>query len=69
MGKIFYALVVAGIVLFAGLSLFPDMNTILNGTTTAGYTPMMQSAVTFLPYALVFFIIYLVYRATKHSNQ
>ena len=69
MGKAFYALVIAGIVLFVGLVIFPSFNPLLNSVDTTGFSELLVGAVTFFPYIAIFFIGYAVYLALNGGGN
>ena len=58
MGKQVFVLVIIGVGIFMGIAAFPTIHTFLKGVSTTGFSPLLAASVTFLPYVLVFFIIY-----------
>jgi len=65
MGKYFFALIIAGFVLAIGLTMFPSIKAMFGYNSTTGFSPLLTSIVTGLPYALVFFIFYAVWMAAR----
>lgn len=65
MGKTLFWLVMGGMVLFVGIAFFPAIHGILNLSDTTGMPDLLKAAVTFFPYMLIFFIIYMAYKNAK----
>ena len=68
MGNKVYWVVIGIVALLFGMAAFPSISGILFSTDTTGFIPLTKFGVTFLPYALVFFIGYAVYRAVKGNG-
>jgi H+/Cl- antiporter ClcA len=68
MGKIFFALVIGGIVFAIGLSFFPTIKNILGFNSTTGYSYLLSAAYGGLKYALAFFIFFAVWLALNRRK-
>lgn len=66
MGKWVYALVIAGMAVAIGLTMFPSIKDMLGFNSTTGYPDLLKSLNSGLPYAVVFFIGYAAYKATRN---
>jgi len=65
LGKYLYAIVIAGIVGFVALALFPSIHTVLGNTNTTGFSYLLTAMVAFLPYALIGIVLYLILKASR----
>jgi hypothetical protein len=65
MGKYVYYLVIAGIVLFMGMTMFPTIKDMFGFNDTTGFGYVLASMYTGLPYAAAFFIFYAAFKASR----
>ena len=64
LGKTVFLLVIAGMALFTGLTMFPGISSaITSNLNTTGFSDMLKGAVTLLPYGVLFFVGYATYRS------
>ncbi len=60
-----YIIVSIVILVVVGLQLFPTAHILIDAVDTTGQLPLVASAITFLPYAFLLFIIYAINRIGK----
>ena len=68
MGKYVYALVIAGFILLVGLAMFPSIKNMFGYNSTAGFSDLLNAMYTGLPYALVFFIGFAAWLASRKRS-
>jgi len=56
---------IAMVLIPIGLLLYPTVRSIVSSTDMSAWLPLTQAAVTLLPYAFLFFIIYALIRQAK----
>ena len=63
--KAFYFIVIAVILLVLGMLFYPSLHLFIGGVDRTGFLPLLSSAVVFLPYVFLFFVVYGIMRARR----
>lgn len=69
MGKVFFALVIGGLVFAIGLAFFPSIKDVLGFNSTSGFSYLLNAGYSSLKYILVFFIFFAVWLAIKRRGK
>lgn len=59
--KVFYIIIVSGLLVVFGMLFFPTIHFMNGLVDTTGFLPLLTMAVTLLPYAFLFFVLYAVF--------
>ena len=60
-----YVLTVAGILVVVALLIFPNLSVANAGVNMTEWLPLTKSAGTFLPYAFLLFVVYVIMRLAR----